>query len=90
MRDELGPLQIVADRLMTLYGDEGSLRRLLGMAKVDATRIPFDGRAANMAWFATLEAARQGKLGALVAVMVEEYPLDLWLVAIFEKIGNRS
>lgn len=85
MSDELGPVAILADRLMTLYSDENSLRRLLGLAKVEAVRIPFDGRAANMAWFAAVEAARQGRAGSLVAVMFEEYPLDLFLGGILNK-----
>jgi hypothetical protein len=83
MREELGPTQLVAERVAALYADELSLRRLLALAKVDASRIPFDGRASNMAWFATVEAARQGRLRRLVEVMLEEYALDPWLVAVY-------
>ena len=82
MLDELGPVQAVAERLATLYADALSLRRLLALAQVDAARVPFDHRAANMGWFAAVEAARQGRLRRLVEVMLEEYALDPWLVAI--------
>lgn len=85
MWEELGPVQIVAERLATLYADEVSLRRLLALARVDAGRIPFDGRASNMAWFAAVEAARQGRLRHLVEVMLEEYALDPWLVAVYAR-----
>jgi hypothetical protein len=90
MLDELGPIQIVAERLTVLYPDEGSLRRLLALAKVDAARIPFDGRASNMGWFAAVEAARQGRLCRLVEVMVEEYTLDPWLVAIYAAMARHT
>ena len=86
MLDDLGPVQIVARRVETFYPDELSLRRLLALAKVESARIPFDGRAANMAFFATVEAARQGRLGDLVGVMLEEYPVDPWLVGIFSSL----
>jgi hypothetical protein len=86
VHDDLGPVQLVADRVAALYSDENSLRRLLALAHVDAARIPFDGRAANMSWFATVEASRQGRLASLVAVMVEEYPIDPWLVGIYGKL----
>ena len=88
--DHLGPVQMVAERLAVLYADEVSLRRLLALSRVDAGRIPFDGRASNMAWFAALEAARQGRLLALVAVMLEEYALDPWLVAIYGTLVNEQ
>lgn len=88
MIDELGPVQVVAERLAMLYADEVSLRRLLALAKVDAGRIPFDGRAANMGWFAAVEAARQGRLRQLVEVMLEEYALDPWLVAVYAGMGR--
>jgi hypothetical protein len=81
--EDLGPVQVVADRLSILYPDDNSLRRLLALAKVDAARIPFDRVAANMAWFVAVEAARQGRLRDLVGVCLEEYPLDPWLVAIY-------
>lgn len=84
--DGLGPVQIVADRMTVLYADELSLRRLLMVAKVDAARVPFDGRAANVSWFAVVEASRQGRLSALVGVMLEEYPIDPWLVGIYGKL----
>ena len=90
MRDELGPLQIVADRLAVLYPDALSLRRLLALAQVDATRIPFDGRASNMSWFAAVEAARQGRLRQLVEVMLEEYALDPWVMAIYAGMVQRQ
>jgi hypothetical protein len=83
MFEELGPTQLVAERLAALYPDEISLRRLLAVAKVDAARIPFDGRASNMGWFAAVEAARQGRLRRLVEVMLEEYALDPWLVLVY-------
>lgn len=84
--DGLGPVQIVADRMGALYPDELSMRRLLMTAKVDAARVPFDGRAANVAWFATVEAARQGRMAELVGLMLEEYPIDPWLVGIYGKL----
>jgi hypothetical protein len=84
--DELGPVQIVAERVAALYPDALSLRRLLALAQVDAARIPFDGRASNMAWFAVVEAARQGRLRRLVEVMLEEYALDPWLVAVYGQL----
>jgi hypothetical protein len=90
MLDELGPLQAVAERVATLYPDEGSLRRLLALARVDAGRIAFDGRASNMAWFAALEAARQGRLRQLVEVMLEEYALDPWLASIYAQWMRRG
>ncbi len=74
---------LVAERLTVLYPDEWSVRRLLMMAKVEASRIPFDGRAANVGWFATVEAARQGRLLGLVEVMLEEYALDEGLVGVY-------
>ena len=83
MSEELGPVQAVAERLRVLYPDVESLRRLLALAKVYAGRIPFDGWSANMSWFAAVEASRQGRLVQLVAVMLEEYALDPWLVAIY-------
>jgi hypothetical protein len=86
MLEELGQVEVVAERVALLYADEGSLRRLLALAKVDAGRIPFDGRAANMGWFAALEAARQGRLRQLVEVMLEEYALDPWLVAVYSGV----
>ncbi len=86
MLENLGPVQMVAQRLATLYPDSESLRRVLALAQVDATRIPFDHRAANMSWFAAVEAARQGRLTALVGVMVEEYALDSWLVALYARL----
>jgi hypothetical protein len=90
MFEELGPTQIIAERLATLYPDEVSLRRLLALAKVDAGRIPFDGRASNMGWFAAVEAARQGGLRRLVEVMLEEYTLDPWLVAVYAGMARRE
>jgi hypothetical protein len=84
--ERLGPVQIVAERLAALYADENSVRRLLALAHVEAARIPFDGRAANVAWFASVEAARQGRLAHLVAVMLEEYPLDEWLAGVYSKL----
>lgn len=90
MLDTLGPVQVVAERLAALYPDALSLRRLLALAQVDATRIPFDGRASNMGWFAALEAARQGRLRPLVEVMLEEYALDPWLVAIYAGMVRSS
>lgn len=88
--EELGPVQVVADRLMCLYGDDDSLRRVLGLAKVDVSRVPFDGRAANGAWFGSLEAARQGRLVELVGVMLEEYAVDPWLVGIYGSLVRRG
>ena len=90
MRDEWGPVQLVASRVVALYPEEGSLRRLLAAAQVDATRIPFDGRAANMGWFAALEAARQGRLVHLVGVMLEEYAVDPWLSALYGQLTHVS
>ncbi len=77
---------LAADRLAILYPDMGSVRRVLGLAHVDARRITIDGHAANTWWSATLEAARQGRLAALLAVAVEEYPLDLWLHAVYGQV----
>ena len=88
MLEELGPVQVVGERLATLYGDELSLRRLLALAEVEVARIPFDGRASNMGWFAALETARQGRLRRLVEVMLEEYALDPWLVAVYAGMGR--
>ena len=90
MKDELGPVQVVAERVAALYPDALSLRRILALAQVDAARIPFDGRASNMGWFAAVEAARQGRLRRLVEVMLEEYALDPWLVAVYAKIGMKD
>jgi hypothetical protein len=81
---------MVAERLAVLYADVVSLRRLLALARVDAGRIPFDGRASNMAWFAAVEAARQGRLLALVGVMLEEYASDPWLVAIYGTLAREQ
>lgn len=86
MFDELGPVQMVAERLAILYPDELSLRRLLALAQIDSARIPFDGRASNASWFATVEAARQDRLRRLVEVMLEEYALDPWLGAIYARL----
>lgn len=83
MRDELGSVQVVAARIAVLYSDSLSLRRLLALAQVDTARIPFDGRASNMGWFAAVEAARQERLRRVVEVMLEEYALDPWLVAVY-------
>lgn len=88
--DDLGPVALVAERLTRLYPDEGSVRRLLGVAKVDASRIAFDGKAANMGWFAALEAARQGRLRELVGCMLEEYAVDPWLVGIYGRLVKRG
>ncbi|MCC6455887.1 MAG: hypothetical protein IT328_13125 [Caldilineaceae bacterium] len=88
--EELGLVQVVAERVALLYADEGSLRRLLALAQVEAGRIPFDGRAANMGWFAAVEAARQGRLRSLVEVMLEEYALDPWLVAVYGKMPQKG
>jgi hypothetical protein len=88
MLENLGPVQMVAQRLALLYPDSESLRRVLALAQVDATRIPFDHRAANMSWFAAVEAARQGRLAALVGVMLEEYALDSWLVALYANLES--
>lgn len=88
---ELGPVQMVADRLAALYPDERSLRRVLAMAQVDVVRVPFDGIAANASWFAALEAQRQGQGLRLVEIMVEEYPLDPWVCVLHEKMrGGRG
>jgi hypothetical protein len=86
MMEDLGPVQMVADRLVDLYPDEWSLRRVLALAHVDAARIPFDGIAANACWYAALEAARQGQAKRLVEVMVEEYPLDPWVIVLHAKM----
>jgi hypothetical protein len=88
--EDLAQVQIVAERVALLYADEGSLRRLLALAKVEAGRIPFDGRAANMGWFAAVEAARQGRLRRLVEVMLEEYALDPWLVAVYGRMKEKG
>jgi hypothetical protein len=82
-----GPMLLAADRLTLLYPEVGSVRRVLALAHVDARRIALDGHAANMWWAATLEATRQGKLAALVAVALEEYPLDPWLHALYGQIS---
>jgi len=79
----LGPVQLVAERITALYPDEVSLRRVLAVGKVDAVRVPFDGRAANMGFYAAVEAARQGRLADLVGAMLEEYPVDPWLVGVY-------
>ncbi len=81
-------MALVADRLAALYPEELSLRRLLGQAQVDVARIPFDGRASNAAWFASVEAVRQGRLSALVGVMGEEYPLDEWVALLVTGVGG--
>jgi hypothetical protein len=87
---ELGPVQLVSDCLVRLYPSEWSTRRLLRMAGVDSARIPFDSIAANVSFFAALEAARQGRLKELVAVMVEEYPLDEWVMVLNAKLRGRA
>ena len=87
---DLGPVQWVSDRLRELYPREESLRRVLALAKVDAARVPFDGIAANVSWWAAVQAARQGRLMKLVEVMVEEYPLDPWLTAIYSKLNREA
>jgi hypothetical protein len=79
---------LVADVLRRLYGDEWSLRRVLATAKVDASRVPFDHRAVNMAWFAAEEAARQGRLLALVEVIAEEYGTDEWVAGLVVMAGK--
>jgi hypothetical protein len=67
---------LVAERLIVLYGDEASVRRLLGQAGIDDRRVLYTGRMADTAWFAAVEAARQGMTAALVRLMCEEYPQD--------------
>lgn len=82
-----GPTLLAADRLAVLYPDMASVRRVLALARVDARRVAIDGHAANTWWSATLEATRQGRLAALLAVAVEEYPLDPWLQAIYGQVA---
>lgn len=81
-----GVTVLAADRLAILYPDMGSVRRLLALARVDARRVTVDGHAANTWWAATLEATRQGRLAALLAVALEEYPLDPWLQALYGQV----
>ena len=73
---------LAAERLAWLYPDEGSVRRVLALARVDARRITVSGHAANTWWAACVEAAHQGRLRELVEVALEEYPLDDWLQAL--------
>ena len=77
-----GAVALTADRLAGYSPDEGSVRRVLALARVDARRIPISGHAANTWWAACVEAAHQGRLRELVEVALEEYPLDDWLQAI--------
>ena len=84
---DLGAVALLADRLTTLYPEEGSLRRLLGLARVDARRVAISGHAANSWWAACVEAAQQGRLAALAAVALEEYPQDAWLAALVTRLG---
>ena len=79
---------LAADRLALLYPDMGSVRRVLALARVDARRVVVDGHAANTWWSAAVEAARQGRLAALVAVALEEYPLDPWLQSLYERVAE--
>ena len=90
MAEELGPVALVADRLALLYPDEGSVRRVLGLARVDARRIAIGGHAANTWWAASTEAARQGQLRAVVEVALEEYPLDEWLHAVHGALAGQK
>jgi hypothetical protein len=88
--DELlpsGATVIAADRLALLYPDMGSVRRVLALARVDGRRVAIDGHAANTWWAAALEATRQGRLAALVAVALEEYPGDPWLQALYGQVA---
>lgn len=75
------PLQLIADRLSELYPDDGSMRRVLALAGVDARRVWMGGPAINAWWSAVVEAQRQDRLRALVEIGLEEYPLDEWLGA---------
>jgi hypothetical protein len=84
-----GPVGIAADRLAELYPEEGSVRRLLALAGVDARRVAIAGHATNTWWAATVEARRQGKLAALIEVALEEYPLDEWLWAAHGTLTRR-
>ena len=77
-----GAVSLAAERLAWLYPDEGSVRRVLALARVDARRITVSGHAANTWWAACVEAAHQGRLRELVEVALAEYPLDDWLQAI--------
>lgn len=73
-------------RLPTLYADPWSVRRLLASVKLDPARIPFNTTLVNTWYFALLEAERQERLLGLVELMLEEYPLDEYLVAAHETI----
>ncbi len=85
-------MALVAERLTDLYPDEGSVRRVLALARVDARRIAVSGHAANTWWAACVEAAHQGRLRELVEVALEEYPLDDWLQAVHGQLvqGRRQ
>lgn len=90
LMEDLGLVQLVADRLLDLYPREESLRRVLAMARVEVARMPFDGIAANTSWWAAVEAQRQGRMTRLVELMVEEYPLDAWVIALHAKVTQRN
>ena len=87
---DLGMVQLVADRLMALYPREESLRRVLALAHVDTSRIPFDSIAANVSWWAAVQAKHQGRLLRVVEVMMEEYPVDPWVMALHIKMTRKA
>jgi hypothetical protein len=60
--------------LARLYPTERDARRVAGDAGLNAALIAFDAKAINT-WFAILEEARhQGKVEAVVAVALADYP----------------
>lgn len=85
-----GVVALLADRLAWLYPDEASMRRVLGLARVDVRRVAISGHAANSWWAAVNEAAHQGRLPALVEVALEEYGQDRWLNAVHAQVIRRG
>lgn len=72
-------LATLAGVLAELYPDTGNLRRLLAWSQLDAKLIPLSDTAINRWHFTVRHAQAQGKLGLLVRLALEEYPVHTYL-----------
>ena len=81
------PLAELRDLLTQLYPDEGSARRVVADAGLDAARIHFGTAAINF-WQSILEEAQKaGQLGQLAVVAQKEFGGNLALKAVLETLG---
>ena len=83
-------LSQLRDVLVDLYQTEDSSRVVVATALIDTRRIAFS-TVPSSNWQAILnEAVKQGRMDALIAVVVKDYPNNIALIAAVESYRSQS